>query len=231
MCVSFAQCAYVCGQAGVRLTNAFSNYRSVSYTQLWIALWTTRSSWDHGAMELSDPLDPQDVSPQNLTQDAIDEFRRLSAEQAAGVAVISTVHQGRDYAATVSSYLSVSYDPPTLLVSLYEGSRITEAVTRSGRWALTILDARQRKEADWLASPGTPIEGLLQQLDFRRGPATGAAVVSGSLAYFELVTEKVVEAATHLLVVGQVINMGDSGVYSPAAAPLIHYGGEYRQLK
>lgn len=180
---------------------------------------------------MTDHLDSQQVSPQNPSQEEIDEFRRLSAEQAAGVAVVSTVLNGRDFAATVSAYLSVSYDPPTLLVSLYEGSRIAQAVAESGTWALSILSASQKKEANWLASPGTPIEGLLQQVNFRRGPATGAAVVSDSLAYFEVITEKVVEAATHLLVVGQVVSMGDNGAYSPDAAPLIHYGEEYRQLK
>ncbi|MCU6480761.1 flavin reductase family protein [Arthrobacter sp. A2-55] len=182
-------------------------------------------------MELTEPLDSQRVSPQAPTQADIDEFRRLGAEQAAGVAIVSTVLRGRDYAATVTAYLSVSYDPPTLLVSLYEGSRIAQAVVESGQWALTLLPTEQKRAANWLASPGTPIEGLLNQIEFKRGPATGCAVIAGSLAYFEVATTAVHVAATHLLVVGEVVGMGSEAGPSPEASPLLHYAGDYRRLK
>lgn len=182
-------------------------------------------------MELADSLDFQELSPQAPSQEDIDEFRRLSAEQAAGVAVVSTVLNGRDYAATVSSYLSVSYDPPTLLVSLYEGSRIAQAVKESGVWSLTILNSQQRKEANWLASPGTPIEGLLAQIDYGRAPASGAAVVLGNLAHFDVKTDQVIEAATHLLFVGTVIAQGSDESRGKSREPLVHYTQEYRQLK
>jgi flavin reductase (DIM6/NTAB) family NADH-FMN oxidoreductase RutF len=182
-------------------------------------------------MEITGPLESQQFSPQEPGQADIDEYRRLSAEQAAGVGVVSTVWRKRDYAATVSAYLSVSYDPPTMLVSLYEGSRIAQAVAASGQWALTLLAAGQRRQANWLASPGAPIEGLLSQVPFRRGPATGCAVLDGGLAYFELATTAVHEEATHLLVVGQVVSMGSATVRQPAMSPLLHYAGDYRSIQ
>lgn len=186
---------------------------------------------NHGAMEISDPLDIHRVFPQHPEQDQIDEYRRLTAEQASGVAIISTSVRNRDLAATVSSFLSVSYDPPTLLVSLYAESRIALAVLGSGTWALSLLTAEQKGYANWLASPGTPVEGLLQQIDFRRGPVTGNAVIAGALAYFEVETTAVHEAATHVLVVGNVLSMGENAPWSKELSPLLHYGGDYRRLK
>ncbi|MBP2412685.1 flavin reductase (DIM6/NTAB) family NADH-FMN oxidoreductase RutF [Arthrobacter stackebrandtii] len=182
-------------------------------------------------MELADSLDVHRVFPQDPSQDQIDEYRRLSAEQAGSVAVISTKQRGRDHAATVSAFISVSYDPPTLLVSLYAESRIALAVAESGNWALSLLSAEQKRQANWLASPGTPVEGLLNQIDFRRGPATGNAVIAGALAYFEVETTQVHTAATHLLVVGQVVSMGEDALWTRELSPLIHYGGDYRRLK
>lgn len=182
-------------------------------------------------MELTEPLDFSPVSPQAPTQEQIDEYRRLSAEQAAGVGIVSTVWRGRDYAATVSAYLSVSYDPPTILVSLYEGSRIAQAVSEAGTWALTLLTADQKRDANWLASPGTPIEGLLSQVKFKRGGATGCAIVSGALAYFEVSTTNIYPQETHLLIVGNVVGMGSEAVWTPDTSPLLHYGGDYRRLK
>ncbi|AIY02378.1 putative oxidoreductase [Arthrobacter sp. PAMC 25486] len=182
-------------------------------------------------MELADSLDVHRVFPQQPSEEQIDEYRRLSAEQGSSVAIISTRLRNRDYAATVSAYLSVSYDPPTLLVSLYAESRIALAVAESGTWALSLLTAEQKSPANWLASPGTPIEGLLNQIDFRRGPLTDNAVIAGALAYFEVETTDIHTAATHLLVVGQVVSMGEDAPWTKDVSPLIHYGGEYRRLK
>ena len=182
-------------------------------------------------MELTDSLDVHRVFPQQISDDQIEEYRRLSAEQGTSVAIVSTRLHKRDYAATVSAYLSVSYDPPTLLVSLYAESRIAVAVAESGTWALSLLTAEQKAQANWLASPGTPIEGLLSQVDFRRGPVTGNAVIAGALVYFEVETTDILTAATHLLVVGQVVSMGEDAPWTKDLSPLIHYGGDYRRLK
>ncbi len=203
----------------------------VSYAQMWIVLWTTVRTCDDEGMESSETLQAHVLSPQAPTQDDIDEYRRFSAEQAAGVGIVTTVWKGRDYAATVSAFLSVSYDPPTLLVSLYAESRIAQAVVGAGKWALTLLSADQRRTADWLASPGTPVEGLLSQIPFRRGPVTDSAVMDGGLAYFELESTSVHEEATHLIVVGRVLSMGTEVLWHPGLSPLVHYAGDYLKIK
>ena len=170
------------------------------------------------------------VSPAELTDEAIDSYRLLSADIASGVAVVSTRLRGRDYAATVSGFLSVSYDPPTLLVSLYAESRIAEAVVESGSWALSLLSASQRGTANWLASPGSPLEGLLNQVNYGRGPATGAAIIEGCIAWFEVRTTQVTTAATHQLVVGEVVAMGRRAAPDDEADPLVHFASSYGRL-
>ncbi len=170
------------------------------------------------------------VSSPEVTDEEIDSYRLLSADIASGVAVVSTRLRGRDYAATVSGFLSVSYDPPTLLVSLYSDSRIAEAVVDSGTWALSLLSARQRGTANWLASPGSPLEGLLSQVDYGRGPVTGAAVIEDCIAWFEVRTTQVTTAATHQLVVGEVIAMGRRAGAEDEADPLVHFASAYGRL-
>lgn len=95
---------------------------------------------------------------------------------------------------------------------------------------MSLLTAGQKSAANWLASPGTPIEGLLNQIEYRRGPATGNAVIAGALAYFEVETTAVHEAATHLLVVGNVVSMGEDAPWTKEISPLVHYGGGYSRL-
>lgn len=170
------------------------------------------------------------VPSPEIPEEAVDSYRQLSADIASGVAVVSTRLRGRDYAATVSGFLSVSYDPPTLLVSLYAESRIAEAVADSGSWALSLLSARQRGTANWLASPGSPLEGLLSQVDYGRGPVTGAAVIEGCIAWFEVRTTQVTTAATHRLVVGEVTAMGRRASAEDEADPLVHFASAYGRL-
>ncbi|MGW6173127.1 flavin reductase family protein [Arthrobacter sp. NPDC055138] len=182
-------------------------------------------------MELDGELAGHQLPPDAPDQRDIDLYRSLSADIAAGVAVVSTRWRNRDYAATVSGYLSVSYDPPTMLVSLYEESRICDAVASSGTWALSLLAAHHQGTANWLASPGNPVEGLLNQVPYRRGPATGAAVIGGAPAWFELKTTAMHPAATHLLIVGEVLAMGRDAPGAESADPLIHFASSYQRLR
>ncbi|MCP6423264.1 flavin reductase family protein, partial [Klebsiella pneumoniae] len=87
------------------------------------------------------------------------------------------------------------YDPPTMLVSLYEGARITEALDAAGRWTLSVLREDQEHIARWLGTPGQPIHGLLDRVPLET-TASGLPRIAGSLAWFELETVKTVEAAT-----------------------------------
>ncbi|MET3936308.1 flavin reductase (DIM6/NTAB) family NADH-FMN oxidoreductase RutF [Arthrobacter sp. OAP107] len=183
-----------------------------------------------GLMETSGPLDARQLGAGRPSDADVDLYRRLSSDITAGVAVVSTRLRNRDYAATVSGFLPVSYDPPTMLVSLYAESRIGEAVEEAGTWALSVLSGKHQGTATWLASPGTPLHGLLAQVPFRRGPATGAAIIDGCLAFFELRTVSVHAAATHLLVVGEVVAMGSGAEPSEAPDPLVHFGSEFRRL-
>ena len=170
------------------------------------------------------------VEGTGASEETIDRYRELSADIASGVGVVSTRLRGRDYAATVSGFLSVSYDPPTLLVSLYAEARIAEAVVDAGSWALSLLPARLRGTANWLASPGSPLEGLLNQVDYGRGPETGAAVIDGSIAWFEVRTTSVTTAATHRLIVGDVLSMGRRAGADDESDPLIHFASAYGRL-
>ncbi|MCQ2001091.1 flavin reductase family protein [Arthrobacter zhaoxinii] len=170
------------------------------------------------------------VAGPDVPDEVIDTYRELSADIASGVGVVSTRLRGRDYAATVSGFLSVSYDPPTLLVSLYAEARIAEAVVDAGSWVLSLLPARLRGTANWLASPGSPLEGLLTQVDYGRAPETGAVIIEDSIAWFEVRTTQVTTAATHQLVIGEVVAMGRRANADDEADPLVHFASAYARL-
>lgn len=181
-------------------------------------------------MELPDAAPAHLIDPSALDAQDQDAYRMLAADIASGVAVVAARYRGRDVAATVTGFLDVSYDPPTMLVSLFEEGRICDAVESSGAWALSVLRRDQAGVANWLASPGNPVEGLLERVPFRRAPHSGAPVLDGSLAWFELSTVAVRTAATHRLVIGEVTALGRGVAESEADDPLVHYARGYRGL-
>lgn len=168
------------------------------------------------------------VEAQDLDWRTRDAYKALSSMAAKGVAVVSTVSGRYDYATTVTDYLSVSYDPPTVLVSLYGLSRTTEALEDSGHWALSLLTDQQQVIADELGELGAPLRGLLDRTPHWRREPGGPAVVEGSLAWFECRTSAVHTAATHQLFVGEVVAMGRSPEH--AAKPLLYYRTEYARI-
>jgi len=152
-------------------------------------------------------------------------YKQLATLAARGVAVVSAVRGRWDVAATVTDFLSVSYDPPTMVVSLFSLSRIAEAVTASGRFAVSLLARDQRGIADRLGAPGAPLVGLLDQVPHTRREAGAPVVIDGALAWFELRVVATQDAATHVLVVGEVVATSATARWS--ARPLVRWRSEY----
>lgn len=173
------------------------------------------------------PVTARSLEPRNISTADEEFYKRLSGQAAKGVAVISAVHRGWDYAATVTDFLSVSYDPPTMVVSIYSLSRLAEAIETSGRWSLSLLSSAQASIADRLGEAGAPLVGLLDQIPHFRPEESAPAVVTGALAWFELRTVASYPAATHTLFVGEVTWMGYSG--EQVGAPLVRYQSDYHR--
>ncbi|MEU0669305.1 flavin reductase family protein [Streptomyces lavendulocolor] len=162
-----------------------------------------------------------------------DEFRAAMSRLAAGV-VLVTAHdpdegpRGEDVGMTATAFLSVSLDPPLVMVSLREGSRMDDLLAEQPLWGVSILAEGQRQVAGRFAMKGRVSDRLLfADLPTVRGAASGALLVDGALATLECRTEKRVEAGDHTLVVARVLAVGFPG---PDAGPLTYFRGNYRHL-
>ncbi|GAA2235707.1 flavin reductase family protein [Rarobacter faecitabidus] len=159
--------------------------------------------------------------------DASEQFRDVSNRLAKGVAVVTARHRGLDVARTVTDVIAVSWDPPTVLVSLYSLGRMAEAVEDADSWALSFLSASQRGIAQWLSEPGTPLIGLLDSVPHHRRAPEGPALIDGALAWVVARTSDSFEVATHVLTAGAVTWMGANA--EAGAEPLIRQFGQYIQ--
>lgn len=165
-----------------------------------------------------------------------DEFRAAMSRLAAGV-VLVTAHEpaldpdgpsGDDIGMTATAFMSVSLDPPLVMVSLRDGSRMDDLLAEQPLWAVSVLSESQRHIAGRFAMKGRISDRLLfEDIPYVRGEASGALLVRGSLATLEVRTEQRVPAGDHTLVIGRVLT---AGLPSGDGGPLTYFKGRYRQL-
>ena len=113
-------------------------------------------------------------------------YRELSDDIAAAVAVVSATRGSALHAITVDSFLDVSYDPPTMAVSVYSGSRMMETLETSSHFAISLLNSDQRDISERLGASGQPLYGSLKGIDTFPAPQAGQPVLADAIAWFEL---------------------------------------------
>lgn len=136
---------------------------------------------------------------------------------------------GEDAGMTATAFMSVSLDPPLVLVGLRAGSRMDDVITEQPLWAVSVLSESQRHLADLFAMKGRLSDRLLfTETPHTRGEITGAPLVDGALATLECRTEQRVDAGDHTLVIGRVLRT--SLASGGGGGPLTYFRGRYRTL-
>ncbi|GGV90398.1 reductase [Streptomyces gelaticus] len=164
-----------------------------------------------------------------------DEFRGALARLAAGVVLITAQEppldehgRGEDVGMTATAFMSVSLDPPLVMVSLRNGSRMDDLLSEQPLWAVSVLAESQRHVAGRFAMKGRISDRLLfEDIPYTRGEVTAAPLIGGALATLECRTEQRVLAGDHTLVIGRVLS---ADLPSAEGAPLTYFRGRYRQL-
>ncbi len=164
-----------------------------------------------------------------------DEFRAALSRLAAGVVLITAQEppldehgRGEEVGMTATAFMSVSLDPPLVMVSLRNDSRMDDLLAEQPLWAVSVLTDGQRQIAGRFAMKGRISDRLLfEDIPCIRGEVTGAPLVGGALTTLECRTEQRVLAGDHTLVIGRVLT---ASVPSADGEPLTYFKGRYRQL-
>ncbi|GAA4240352.1 hypothetical protein GCM10022254_64640 [Actinomadura meridiana] len=122
--------------------------------------------------------------------------------------VVLTVRDGRDdLGTTVTSFMSVSLDPPLVVAGVATSSYLTEVLTRQPRWAATVLSASQRALAGRFASEGRPSARiLLASTPHHRGEHSDALIPELGQFAIECETRQTIDAGDHTLFVAETLS-------------------------
>ena len=148
------------------------------------------------------------------------QFRSVMGRFATGVTVVSFMREDKPVGMTVNAFLSVSMDPPLVLVSVRQASNFTEHVRVGDCYGVNVLSEAQQQLAPHFAN--RPVEGVIAT--FR--DHLGTPLIEGSLAHVIARVVDVHPAGDHLLYIAAIEHLW----HGPDSKPLIFFSGKYKQI-
>ena len=121
---------------------------------------------------------------------------------AGGVVLVTCWLEDRPWGTTVTTFASVSADPPTILVSLHSEGTTSRAISEKRSFGVSILTAEQIAVAHYGSAPGAPkfLEPFVEPGD----GSSQSPVVAGALAHFDCDLADDVQIADHTVLFGRV---------------------------
>ena len=153
-----------------------------------------------------------------------DQFKYVMRQWASGVSIVTMQTEERRHGLTVSGFLSISPEPPLVLISVGQELASDSLLQASGAYAVHFLREDQHELSDRFA-------GRLGEVDRFEGltmhtAATGAPILDDCLAWLDCRVVSTHVVGDHTLFIGEVVAAGVNG----PAKPLLYWGADYRRI-
>lgn len=158
---------------------------------------------------------------------SVDAFKAGMRRLAAGVTIVTTLHDGERSGLTATAVTSLSTEPPQLLVCVARSAAAHDLIHRGAKLAVNVLARGHEK----LASRFAGQDGTHGVARFAAGTwtslETGAPVLADAIAAFDCVVSEAVDSATHTIFIGRVV-----GVRARRGGkPLVYEAGAYASVE
>ncbi|TAN58502.1 MAG: flavin reductase [Rhodospirillales bacterium] len=151
-------------------------------------------------------------------------FRKALGCFATGVTIVAAKDEaGAPMGVTISSFASVSLEPPLVLFCLGLGTSSVESFRKASHFSVNVLRDDQRELSIRFASR---MADKWSELDYQDGEASGAPVLSHCLAVLECKLEKEYVEGDHVVLIGRVLHLD----YDPGGQPLLYFRGNYAEM-
>jgi 3-hydroxy-9,10-secoandrosta-1,3,5(10)-triene-9,17-dione monooxygenase reductase component len=153
-------------------------------------------------------------------------FKDAMRHLVGGVSVITAGAGDARTGLTVTSAISLSLDPPTMLVCVNRNASAWPVIQRERHYCVNILDARHQHIADRFAGRGGVKGGARYDGARWRRFATGAWGLEDALAVIDCAVEEIIERHSHGIIIGSVQEVHLGG----GDEALVYGHGRYRPL-
>jgi flavin reductase (DIM6/NTAB) family NADH-FMN oxidoreductase RutF len=155
-----------------------------------------------------------------------DSFRFVMRQWASGVSVVSTQHEGINHGMTVSSFSSVSLEPPLVTISLMKNSRTHDFVISAGNFGITILSDNQEKISKIFAGQIPETKNRFNGLETWT-LITGSPLLKDGLAFLDCKLAGAYDFGTNSLLIGEVV----AAKVGSGDRPLLYFDQQYHLLQ
>jgi len=138
-----------------------------------------------------------------------------------GVTVVTMTGPSGPAGLTVSSFTSVSLEPPLILISIAKGSAIHDLFRQAKAYAVNFLADDQKSVSDMFAGR-TRARDRFEGVGFTKG-TTGSPIIDGVRVAIECRSWQVYEGGDHSILVGEVV----SAKTFNSKRPLVYYSQQY----
>jgi 3-hydroxy-9,10-secoandrosta-1,3,5(10)-triene-9,17-dione monooxygenase reductase component len=155
------------------------------------------------------PMDPQ-------------QLRRVMGHFATGVTVITTKDVfGTPYGLTANAFMSLSLDPPLVLISVDKAAQCYACFDASKVFVVNFLSEDQEEISRRFATKGVDKFAGLTWSE----ASNGAAILKGAIGYVECTVRESHDGGDHTIIVGEILDANASG-----ERPLLFFRGKYQRL-
>ena len=151
------------------------------------------------------------------------DFRETLGRFPTGVTIVTALSpDNTPIGVTISSFNSVSLDPPLILWSLSSNSPKLEAFRQANHYVINVLGANQRELSNRFASR---TEDRFADVPVHVGLG-GVPLIEGCCAWFECTQEAQYPGGDHLIFIGHVQRFAQE----ENSSPLVFFDGAYHRL-
>ncbi len=154
-----------------------------------------------------------------------EQFRRTLRHWASGVSIVTTRRDGGLLGITVSSFASLSLDPPLVLICIDHKARSHAAIADQRAFGVNILRDDQQALSDLAAGRSGERGAWLEGVAHTRA-VTGAPLLEDCLAWLDCALVAQHEGGDHTIYIGRV-----EGANASEGEPLLYHVGVYRRLR
>ena len=158
-----------------------------------------------------------------------DLFKELMRRFAAGVTLVTFNENKKFGGLTVSSFCSLSMDPPLVLICIDRKIASHDSLEKTGTFGVNICNSKQGKLAWDFANSKIDKNELIKSLPHTL-TELGTPLLDGCLATMECKITQKYDGGDHTVFIGQV----EEGKFDGNAKPLVYYGsglGEFKPNK
>lgn len=148
-------------------------------------------------------------------------FRQTMGHFASGVTVVTTAYQGSAYGLTVSSFASLSLEPPLVLVCVDKRANSHDVIVQAKGFVVNMLaDTQEHLSRQFAVSTGDRFAGVAWHAS-----TLGFPMLEGALATIDCRLHDSLPGGDHTIFIGEV---AETQIHE--GKPLLYYRGGYHEL-